>query len=307
MTETMLSRLAATAEMNKQSDSSVMMQKTPTGFNSVPFPKTSSDTPREFTTVVAAPAAPAGESLAGDFASAHAGPWLSLVGEDAHRAVMLFAKMRLDMGKLREPPIDVCLRNYPLSEHRDACLRVSRRHFDVIYDPVRSAVVAVDVGSGNGTVIDGMALPANQPFTLSPDQDHNAVIAGAITLRLHCWPQRGGTITTLTGVPSGTAAGVCGIDTEHLFDVVTLTRPMNHPQKAYAMVLRRLTIGGPGADLVLDGSSSTESIEIALFAGRWLWRPSLEKGPWRPLSLMTQLVCGGIKLTARAGAFEDFG
>jgi serine/threonine protein kinase len=307
MTETMLARLAST-DANAQGDSSVLLgQKTPTGFNAPSFRHASGETPREIGTAVVQPALAPGESMSGDHANAHAGHWLSLVGDGPQRLVMLLAKTRLDMGKLREPPIDLCLRNYPLTEHRDACLRVSRRHLDVVYEPARSAVALVDAGSGNGTVVDGAPLPPNKPLTLTPDRDHNAVVAGAVTLRLRCLSRRGGSVKELAGVPAATAPGACGIDTDHAFDAVTLTRPANRPETAYVMVLRRLSLGGAGADLVLHGATTPGACELALFGGRWIWRATAGSGPWQPLTIGTKLDCGGVRLGVRAGSFEDFG
>jgi len=306
MTETMLARLVST-EANAKSDTSVLLgQTTPKPFSAPANPQTSGEKPRDFSTLVAPVAAP-GDVLSGDFATAHPGHWLVLIGDGPQRAVMLFAKTRLDMGKLREPPIDVCLRNYPLTEHRDACLRVSRRHLDVVYEVARSAVTLVDAGSGNGTVVDGAPLPPNKPLTLTPGQDHNAVVAGAVALRLRCLKRNSGLVKELAGVPVGNPAGACGIDTDHLFDAVTLTRPANRPETAYVMVLRRLSLGGAGTDLVLHGATSSDGCEVALFAGRWIWRAKPGSGAWQPLTLGTQLNCGGIRLTARAGSFEDFG
>lgn len=297
MTETMLARLVAT-DANAKGDSQVLLaNQTPASFGAPP----------EFGTLVTPQTAAPGESLSGDFATAYSGHWLALAGDGPQRIIMLYAKNRLDMGKLREPPIDVCLRNYPLNEQRDACLRVSRRHLDVVYDSARSAVVLIDAGSGNGTVVDGAPLPPNKPLTLTPNGDHNAVVAGAVVLRLRCLPQRGNQVKELAGVPTITAVGACGIDTEHAFDAVTLTRPNNRPETAYAMVLRRLSIGGPGADLIVHGAINPSACELALFGGRWIWRPTVGSGAWQPLTLGTPLTCGGIQFHARAGNFEDFG
>jgi hypothetical protein len=114
-------------------------------------------------------------------------------------------------------------------------------------------------------------------------------------------------VKELAGVPTTTAVGACGIDTEHSFDAVTLTRPNNRPETAYAMVLRRLSIGGPGADLIVHGATNPSACELALFGGRWIWRTTVGSGAWQPLTLSTPLTCGGIQFHARAGNFEDFG
>ncbi len=307
MTETMLAKLAAT-DASAQGDSSVLLgQKTPTGFNAMSFHQPTGETPHEHAVTAAEQVVIPGETLSGDFTKALAVHWLTLIGDGPQRLVMLFAKTRLDMGKLREPPIDVCLRNYPMNEHRDACLRVSRRHLDLVFDPVKATAVLIDAGSGNGTVVDGAPLLPSTPLALSPGRDHNAVVAGAVTLRLRCLSRRGERVKEIAGVPTGSVPGACGIDSEHTFDAVTLTRPSNRPETAFVMVLRRLSIGGPGSDLVLHGATGADGCEIALFGGRWIWRPTIGSGAWQPLTSGTALMCGGIRLAARAGLFEDFG
>src|SRR5271154_4867703 len=96
------------------------------------------------------------------------------------------------MGGLREPPIDICLRNYPLTDQREACLRVSRHHLDLIFDPARSALLLVDAGSGNGTPVEGSPLPPNQPLTLASERDFAVLVARAVQLRLRCLPRKSG-------------------------------------------------------------------------------------------------------------------
>lgn len=306
MTETMLGRLVSSESTGKGDSSVILGQKTPTGFPSTPFRASPAEDPRELGTVVAPQTPVPGEAFNGDIATAMTGPWVNLVGDDPNRVVMLYAKGRLDMGKLREPPIDICLRNYPLTDQREACLRVSRHHLDLIFDPARSALLLVDAGSGNGTTVEGAPLAANQPLTLASDRDFNVVAARAVQMRFRCIPRKSGRLTQLTGGPAAIGGAACGLETEHLFDAVTITRPANRPEMAYAMVLRRLSIGGPGSDLMLHGATSTASCEIALFNSRWIFRLPQAGSPWQPLSSGALVQCGGLRLTARAGSYEDF-
>jgi serine/threonine protein kinase len=307
MTETMLARLVSN-DSTKKGDSSVILgQKTPTGFPSpTPFRVPPADDPRELGTVVAPQTPIPGEVFTGDITTALTGSWLTLVGDDPNRLIMLYAKGRLDMGKLREPPIDICLRNYPLTEQREACLRVSRHHLDLIFDPARSALLLVDAGSGNGSVVDGAVLPPNQPLTLASERDFNVVVARAIQLRFRCIPRKSGRLTQLTGAPAASGNASCGLETEHLFDAVSITRPANRPEMAYAMVLRRISVGGPGSDLLVNGATSTAFSDIALFDGRWIYRLPQAGSPWQPITNGAALQCGGFRFSARPGSYEDF-
>ncbi len=304
MTETMLARLITT-DHNVKGDTGVMLaQRTPTGFQVPSFADGAADQHQAATTIGGGAQAP-GERIDGDIATALSNPWLVLAGEQPGRLVMLFAKTRIDMGKLREPPIDVCLRNYPLDQHRDAIQRVSRHHLDVSYDVQRSAAQLIDAGGGNGTIVDGARLPPNQPLTLIADREHSVVAAGAIALRVRSLARRSDRVLMMVNAPPTRGASPCGLDGEHLFDAVTLTRPDNQPQLAYALVLRRITVGGPGSDLPLHGATSPEPCEIALYDGRWIWRTATG-GPWRPLAIGAQLSCGGLRLIARPGTYDDF-
>jgi serine/threonine protein kinase len=306
MTETMLARLVS-SDATKKGDSSVILgQKTPTGFDAPAFRPAPIEDPREVGTLVAPQTPVPGEAFSGALESALTGAWIALAGDDPNRLIMLYAKGRLDMGKLREPPIDICLRNYPLADQREACLRVSRHHLDLIFDPARSALLLVDAGSGNGTTVEGAPLPPNQPLTLASERDFAVVVARAVQLRFRCLPRRSGRLAQLNGAPPSTGSASCGLETEHLFDAVAITRPGNRPEMAYAMVLRRLSIGGPGSDLVLHGASSTAACEIALFDNRWIFRLPASGSPWQPLADGTSLPCGGMQLRARAGSYEDF-
>jgi hypothetical protein len=72
------------------------------------------------------------------------------------------------------------------------------------------------------------------------------------------------------------------------------------------MVLRRLTIGGPGSELAMAGARSHAAIEVGLFAGRWLWRKAGSVEPWIPLAEGTEVDVGGRKLVAKVGDYCHF-
>ncbi|MBA3939240.1 MAG: hypothetical protein H0X38_17465, partial [Planctomycetes bacterium] len=97
----------------------------------------------------------------------------------------------------------------------------------------------------------------------------------------------------------------CGLDHDHAYDTLVVTRPDNRAGMAYALVLRRLTIGGFGADLVLPGLPDGAALEVALYDGRWLWRTD-EGKPWRALTTESKVKCAGRMLEVKVGAYEVF-
>ncbi len=256
--------------------------------------------------------APAGLPLTGDPATALASPWLALAPAGGPSApdqplVFLFAQPAVRMGKLRETPVDLCLRNYPVPVHKEACQRLSRSHCALRYDALGQQVLIEDLGAPNGTRLDGIPLAANSSVALAPGVDNIVDLAGVVVLWLRCLPRTG----PRSPSPAGLAAGTVGLDTDNGFDAVVITRPENRPELAYAQVLRRLSIGGPGADLPLAGARTRSACELAVAGGRWLWRPvagpGAAAGPWQPLTATTDLDCGGRLLRAAPARHEQYG
>jgi serine/threonine protein kinase len=246
----------------------------------------------------AEPAKPAGERLDGDLAKAMQAPWLALVGDGCH--LLLYAKRQITLGKLCEPPVDLCLRKHPTSTFRDDCLRISRQHLQLRFDAASGRVLLGDLGSGNGTLLDGSPMQANTPTPIEAGGERRLVVAGALSLTLRAIARDG------SAPPPPAAdglAGDCGLDQNHAFDAVVLQRPDNRPGMAYALVLRRLSLGGSGADLVLPQAGG--KAEVALLRGRWIWRPAAGAA-WQPLSDGLVIEAGGKRLKARAGGYDIF-
>lgn len=252
------------------------------------------------TALMPATATAASQSLQGDLATAHDRAWLNLQGEGGQR-VVLVAKHLLVLGKLCEPPVDICLRRYPIQEHRDACLKVSRQHCRLHYSG-SSGIQLTDLGSGNGTVVDGQRLEANHPVALT--NQHRLRIADAIDLRCRVLTKTGTETWSLDGAPASGGGFGCGIEVSHFLDGVTITRCDNRPEMAYAMVLRRLTIGGPHADLPLPGCDD-QPFEIGLYDGRWIWRPDGHH-PWQPLTPDQPFAAAGTRWRPERGDFRVF-
>jgi hypothetical protein len=190
------------------------------------------------------------------------------------------------LGKLRGPGVDLCLRNYPEEEHREACTRISRAHLALEID--QDLVRIEDLGSANGSSCDGQALPAKQPATLVAGRDHQIELARTVTLRIRAIPRR-----EPTGGDPGFASGA--------LDAVVCTRPANRPGLGYALVPRQVSLGAGETDLPLPGARGR--VEIGRIDGRWAQRG--RDGAWRGLAAGATLDLDGLQLTARSGSPDD--
>lgn len=256
------------------------------------------------------PAKPTTPTISGDPATALTAPWLALAPIDASSGdalAFLFAQTAVRMGKLREAPIDLCLRNYPVSVHKDACQRLSRNHLTLRYDAVGHQCLIEDLNAPNGTRLDGIPVAPGSALPLVPGVDNIVELAGVIVLWLRCLPRTGAGLSS----PAGLTAGPVGIDSDCRFDAVTMTRPENRPELAYAQVLRRISLGGPGADLPLAGARTRVACELGIIGGRWWWRVVTPAGvtpaAWAPLTAKTELDCGGRIWRATPARHEQYG
>jgi len=249
-----------------------------------------------------------GTGVEGDFASALANDWVTLVAETPGdpTQVVLYGRTRLVLGKLREPPVDLCVRNYPVMVHKDACQRVSRQHAALRYDAILGNAVLEDLNAANGTMLDGIAVKPGLSCPLEGERDNIAVLAGTVALWIRCIRRQSPVVREMAGAPAAAAPANVGIDVPHALDALVINRPENRPELSYAMVLRRLTIGGPGSELACAGARGHSAIEVGLFASRWLWRPAGAVAPWRPLAAGTRLDVGGRTLIAKAGEYPHF-
>lgn len=212
--------------------------------------------------------------------------WLTLAGGDG-QLVCCWAKHTLVFGKLRGPGVDVCLRNYPEEAHREACSRMSRQHLAL---RIERTVCVEDLASANGTACNGQPLAPKQPHDLSPANEHQLELARAVRLSIRVLPVR-----PLSGSDPGLAS-------DATCDGVIIRRPVNRPELAYAVVLRRMTLGGPGSDLDLPGA--TGMCELARIHGRWAVR-RLPETTWTGLASGDVLTLGTLRLCARPGSPDD--
>jgi hypothetical protein len=171
-----------------------------------------------------------------------AGPPLScdriLIGQARGPARWLvFARQQMVLGKLRGGDVDVPLRNYPVESHRDGLEELSRRHLAVGRDAGRAWIC--DLGSANGSRLDGVALNRDQRQTLTPGEESILDLAGQVFLGVRA-----------------VAGGV------------VLRRLRNTRQVGYALLGDRLSLGRPGADL--PWPEATTDLRLQHRDGIWL-------------------------------------
>ena len=227
-------------------------------------------------------------------------PWIALLGEGVQ--ILLYARHELMLGKLCEPPVDICLRKYPVERHRDDCLRIGRNHLRLRYAQHSGLMEVIDQGSTHGTTLDGVRLPQGQPTPVPPSRVVSLVVAGS--LNLACQVHVARLDTTWSPTASVPSADASGIESSHALDACVITRPDNHLGMAYAMVIRRLTVGARDAQLPVPGVMRSTA-EISLIAGRWVWRCSPTAG-WQPLIAGMSLDLDGCRLRAVPGHYDHF-
>lgn len=246
------------------------------------------------------------DALEGDLSSGIAKDWIVLsppaVADPVQ--IVLFAKQRLVMGKLKDAPVDLVLRNYPVPVHKDALQRLSRQHLAMSFDPIVQQVQVQDLATANGSELDAQPLNGSKSLALSGSSAHVLTCSGVVTLWLRVRLARSKKPVLPAGMAPA-ASSACGIDTDHTIDSVVITRTDNRPEMAYAMVLRRISVGGPGSDIVVGGAKSLTAVTVGRLGGRWVWRGGGD-APWRPLCAGQELDCGGRQLVAREGGYDCF-
>ncbi len=206
--------------------------------------------------------------------------------------IALFARNRIIFGKLRDESVDLCLRNYPDTDFRDECLRVSRQHGACFLDQAGN-VVLQDLGSANGTTVDGTPLTPGRPSALHADHEHVVEVASVITLRGRLVARRHDRL------PPGHKPRSAK------WDAFLLFRTKNRPNLTYALVFGALGIGGRGADIALPGAGSVPTSWLAYGDFGWRFRPT-DTGEWLPLLPDTSLNIGGRNWTAEVGQAKAF-
>ena len=249
------------------------------------------------------------QTLDGDINTALNCPWINLMPSNPGEPMsfMLYAKADLLMGKLRDAPIDLCLRNYPVPIHKAACQRISRQHLKLSYDLQSKSLSLTDVGSGNGTLFEGMALSPNKPQSIQAGNSGHVLVADAVELEVSAHPCTSMPVYLFSDGTSSDKQHSFGIDTHHALDCITISRPSNRPEQSYAMVLRSVSIGGDQANIKISGLGDQILYEFALFNGRWIWRAGAsDQDTWHPLKDGDSFQIANRHLIAHPGSYQDF-
>jgi pSer/pThr/pTyr-binding forkhead associated (FHA) protein len=210
--------------------------------------------------------------------------WIALTPAGSQRdpLVIITARPVITLGKLRANEVELCMRNYPVTEHMLQCHRLSRRHVRLAYDEQRGMVMIDDLGSANGTRLDGQKLEPGRQLGLTLGHEYQLALADVVHLRLRVIANRSG--------KSGSKP-----------EAVIINRADNRPGMIYVMLLGKVRVGGPGADVVTDTSST--AIELTRPRRHWWWRRDQQ---WLPLIARSILSCHKAGMQAQAGDLSFF-
>lgn len=237
-------------------------------------------------------------SFCGSLNDAITDDWITIRPSDGNleQQVLCYARSNLVFGKLRSAPCDVCLRLYPLTEHQEACQRISRSHWQLAYDTQRFCLTVCDLGSGNGTLLNQRICNPHQLWPLEIDHVHQIDIPNSITLDIRIIPQRSIQNTTL--IP-GTQPESLGIDSAMTLDGAVITRRTNRPEMQIVQVLRCVSVGNNGDCTVPAPGTS----DIARYGGRWITRAH-GGSTWHPIIPGENVP--GLNWTAQPASWNDF-
>ncbi len=252
----------------------------------------------EITSITLASAVARVGTCAGDAATALDAPWLSLVAnaDGSGIAVHLFSGPEFVLGKLARLPVHLTLRKYPEQKFLADSNQISRTHCRIAWLPDGSGWTVTDLGSANGTVLDGKRLPPEQAQALSAGEPAILECAGVLRFRLEpvssFRPELPPLPAELASQPVTCPAAL------------VLARQGNRPELCAAMVRGRICLGGRGADIELPGVPAGPHLVLCLLAGRWWWCPAAGGDPWRPVAADARLVVGPLTLTAMPGDYR---
>lgn len=207
--------------------------------------------------------------------------WLVLSDPSSGLTVHLLGKRQLLMGKLRAPPVDICLRNYPKESFAELNNRISRQHCQLQANESGVGYCLVDCGSTNGLIVNGTRIPAHTP-----------------------WPIQGSGMIRVS-VPKSLTFGLRHFGQPRPYGVI-ITRPDNHPQISYVLINGPLSLGGNDCDLVLVSKAAADQAVIIMPTQTgWLWQASGQQD-WNPINDGQSLRVADCQLQARWGNYDDF-
>ncbi|NRA37857.1 MAG: FHA domain-containing protein [Planctomycetes bacterium] len=234
--------------------------------------------------------------------------WLCLQEDSGPGQIMLYARMQLIAGKMNEQPVDLCLRNYPVHDHRTDCAKISRRHMAFAFQERHGTASVLDFGSANGTTLNENAINPDQSISLQAELTYRLRLSGILSLSVCAKQRRDEAVTSLPGcempADNNNLLSNFGLATRHVLDSICISRSQNANERSVAMVLRRISIGGQDADIQITDSQNGEDIEVAIFAGHWIWRNSGQN--WQALKIGQKIRCGGKSYTLYSGHYAQF-
>jgi hypothetical protein len=158
-------------------------------------------------------------------------------GAGPARTVFIVGADSLTLGRngIDRSDNDLTVRVMPGNDHREANLRISGSHLQVRLDERGPAVV--DLGSANGTDLDGQRLTPHQPASLGRER-HTIDLAGVLKLRVHVYPPRG-PLPAVATAPRGP-----GAPPQPGRGALLLEREGNREDHVYALVGGALPLAG---------------------------------------------------------------
>jgi len=233
--------------------------------------------------------------LQGDLKQALFAKNIALVPVTGGEPILLFAGQDLVMGKHRTEGVDAVMRLYPIEEQALLWQRISRQHLRlVLHDGL---VWAEDLGSSNGSCVDGAALRAILPAPLPRSGPVELELAGVLRFAGHVHRLQGDSDLPADLPLAPYQTGV---------RVLTLRRADNRPALQMALVGRHVCIGprDSDADLCLTQVTNGHALRIGHAAGRWLWQQESE---WQILQASDELELGSCRLHAEILQPHHFG
>lgn len=159
------------------------------------------------------------------------------------------------------------------------------------------AITVRDLGSRNGSFIDGRILDPARDWPLVESKPCTLRLGKVLPIEVLAIPQRTRRDVTMPGAPPSPGAPT-GIDSDCLFDAVILHRS-DQPGWAGVMCLRRFTLGVQPCDVVMPGAVG--SWEFARYDSRWMMRPAdQERANWQPLKSGIIIPLGPKRLRVRS-------
>jgi serine/threonine protein kinase len=211
--------------------------------------------------------------------------------EDRRWQIAIYARTPVRFGRSPHHGVDLPAWLYPTAAHSDRCMKASMLHGQFTLE--ESGWALTDLGSRNGTGIDGRQLPPLIPSLLPPIAAIN--IAKVLELEARPLAPSLATDVRLDGVPLRGSPS----------PAMVLRRVQNRTDLVYVLLHDRLPIGGDERfALTLPGSSSNAPTGALWWRGGFWWEAvadcavdgrELSAGDLVPLAMGTTWRCGALE------------